>query len=107
MVIRKAVIGDERGIASVQVQSWKETYKGIIKDEILDNMEVDKREDMWKKILEENVPNRFTYIAVNEDNQIVGFASGGENRTKAYSYDAELYTLYLLAENHARGIGKE
>jgi ribosomal protein S18 acetylase RimI-like enzyme len=104
MQIRRAVSGDENGIAKVHVKSWQSTYKGIMKDDILNNLSVERREKSWK---EEIDANKIIYVALNNEGQIIGFISGGRSRSTEYSYDGELYAIYILAEYLRQGIGKK
>ncbi|MFS0782090.1 GNAT family N-acetyltransferase [Bacillus sp. 1P06AnD] len=103
MMIRKAQAGDEKAIAAVHVQSWKETYRGLIKDEILEKLDVKERERNWKITIENN---QIVYAACDDHGQIVGFASGGKNRHKPFPHEGELYAIYLLAEHQGKGLGK-
>lgn len=101
--IRKAVTSDAKGIAKVHVDSWKTTYINIIPEDFLNNLSFEKRADYWFSV----IPNGGIYVAVDENNQIVGFASGGKERSGNYSsYNGELYAIYILKENQGRGIGK-
>jgi L-amino acid N-acyltransferase YncA len=104
MVIRKAEEGDESGIARVHVESWKTTYKGIIKDEILNNLSVERREEHWKGTIGRG---EVLYVSINEDGRITGFATGGKSRSIEYSYDGELYAIYILEEFQHKGIGRQ
>jgi GNAT superfamily N-acetyltransferase len=45
-------------------------------------------------------------IAVDESTQVVGFASGGAERSGYPIYTAELYAIYLLASDQGYGIGR-
>jgi L-amino acid N-acyltransferase YncA len=104
MQIRKAIHGDENGIAIVHVKSWQSTYKGIMKEEILNNLSVERREKQWKEAIG---ASGIIYVALNNEGQIIGFASGGKSRSTEYSYDGELYAIYILEEYHRQGIGKK
>ena len=42
-MIRLAVLGDAQQIAEVYVQSWNETYTGMIKQEIIERENIEKR----------------------------------------------------------------
>lgn len=103
--IRKATIEDANGIASVHVTSWKETYKGIIKDEILSNLDIEKRTEDWKCRIQQNKPNHFIYVAENNLGEIIGFAVGGKNRSEQYDYEGELYAIYILSFYKNQGVG--
>lgn len=49
-MIRLAVIGDAQQIAEVHLQSWNETYTGMIKQEIIDRADIEKRVQLWQQI---------------------------------------------------------
>jgi ribosomal protein S18 acetylase RimI-like enzyme len=107
MEIRKAVVGDATGIAHVHVASWKTTYAGIMPDEILQGLSVAEREKMWTNILTTYKDQNAVYVATLEDGTIIGFASGGKERTGEFGVEAELHTIYLLKEYQGKGIGRK
>ncbi|MFP5115945.1 GNAT family N-acetyltransferase [Bacillaceae bacterium C204] len=101
--IRKAVISDAKGIAKVHVDCWKTTYKNLVSDEFLNNLTYESREQLWNN----NIPNGGVYVAENEKGEIVGFSSGGIERSGNYNgFEGELYAIYILAEYQSKGIGK-
>lgn len=108
-IIRTAVLSDSEGIAAVQIQSWWETYQGIMPQERLDGMSTERSTKHWQA----NISGAFTVLVAEVGGRIVGFLSGGDN----YPYegcetglgnacDCELGALYLLQDFHGRGIGK-
>lgn len=104
MSIRIAKENDVRSIAQVQVESWRTTYKGIVPQAYLDDLSVDDRMKVWKKVVEIHS----VIVAENEKREIIGFAAGGEERTKEYpSYTGELYAIYLLEECQKQGVGRK
>ena len=101
--IRKAVLADVKGIAKVHVDSWKTTYTDIIPEEYLNNLTYESREQIWKN----NIPNGDVYVAENSEGQIVGFSSGGKERSGEYNlFEGELFAIYILKEYQGQGIGK-
>ncbi|MFJ8531289.1 GNAT family N-acetyltransferase [Bacillus sp. NPDC094106] len=104
--IRKAVKEDIPGIAKVHTDSWKTTYKGILPDEILDNITHESREKQWKTIFEQVTPYQYRYVAETLDGSIIGFLDGGTERTGKYDCDGELYAIYLLKEYQGYKVGK-
>jgi len=103
ILIRKAEVEDAKGIAKVHVDSWRTTYKGIVPDTFLESLSYEKRELMWKKGITEN----HVYIAENENGQVIGFSTGGKERTGKYeAYTGELYAIYILKEFQGQGIGR-
>jgi len=106
MLIERATQLDARGIASVHVQSWRDTYKGIIDQEFLDSLKVEDRYELWKESLKAE-QNGCVYIAKNDSGEVVGFASFGVERTKKFGIEAELYAIYLLDEYKGQKIGSK
>lgn len=102
MEIRKATLADARGIARVHVDSWLATYKGIVPDAYLNQLNYDARERLWS----ENLKADNNFVAVNEGGEIIGFADGGRERTGKYAaFEGELYSIYILPHCQGQGIG--
>jgi ribosomal protein S18 acetylase RimI-like enzyme len=103
MKIRKANSNDAKGIAKVQVESWKTTYKNIVPDEYLNRMTYESREQKWKDIISEQA----VFVAETVEGEIVGFSNGGKKRTgKHTKYEGELYAIYILEKYQRKGLGK-
>ncbi len=103
--IRAARVEDAPEIGRVHVNSWRTTYKGIVPDEVLANLSYTLREQKARQRL--SSPTTRTYVAENEQGQIVGFVVGGLNRDASSAYVSELYAIYILREVQGRGIGKK
>jgi hypothetical protein len=93
---RKATLEDAEGIAKVHINSWKSTYKGIISDDFLNKLTIENGSKRWRGRLEN--PSEKYQILIAEDNQqqIIGFIDGVQNRGEKDKYDAEVYSFYLL-----------
>lgn len=103
MIIRKAALKDAAGIAKVHVESWQTTYKGIIPNTYLQQLNEHNREKLWQR----NIPEQIVYVAENNQRDIIGFSSGGMERSGKYPpYKGELYAVYILKEYQRRGIGQ-
>jgi ribosomal protein S18 acetylase RimI-like enzyme len=102
--IREAVPSDAIGIARVHVESWKSTYINIVPDDFLKSLSYDRREEYWFSA----IPNGGVYVGENEKGEVVGFASGGKERSGNYSnFDGEIYAIYILEEYQGYGLGKQ
>ncbi len=102
-IIREAGVDDVEGIAKVHVDSWKSTYKGIVPEEYLNTLTYNSRKRIWDKA----IPNGGVYVAINEKGEIVGFSSGGIERSGDYpTYQGEIYAIYLLKQYQGKGLGK-
>lgn len=103
MKIRAAKLSDAGGIAKVHVDSWRTTYKNIIPEEFLENLSYQSREELWINI----IPKGIVFVAENDEGQIVGFSSGGKERSGEYKeFQGELSSIYILKEFQGQGIGK-
>lgn len=101
--IRTAQPGDASGIAHVQVESWRTTYKGIVPDSFLDALDKAGREDNWQTQLAD--PAVHIFVAEDETG-VFGFTCGGAVREAAGDCDAELYAIYLLERRQQQGAGR-
>lgn len=106
MRIRPARPTDAGAIAKVHVDSWRMTYKGIVPDEHLANLSYEQRERTWQNILANPDNARFVYVAEDAEGEIIGFASGGPERSGDPVYKGEIYAIYLHAAHQRRGIGR-
>ena len=101
VTIRAATMQDAHAIARVHVQSWRSTYAGIVPATSLAALrEADRARD-WQQWLTLDVP---IYVA-DREGEVVGFISGGPIREPIEGYDAELFTIYLLAAAQREGTG--
>jgi GNAT superfamily N-acetyltransferase len=95
-------------MARVIVRSWRETYRGIMRDEVLDDPGlVDRREEFWHAALtdERYAANRTAVAEVS--GEVVGVAMSGPplDADEGESATVQLYVLYVLASQHGTGAG--
>ncbi|GAA0595941.1 GNAT family N-acetyltransferase [Virgibacillus siamensis] len=102
--IRKACYEDATAIADIHVNSWKSTYTDLLEEKDLSNMTYENRRALWETVLRMQKREQLTFVIHNEE-RIVGFISGGPERTKKFNYDGEIYTIYLLDEFQKKGLG--
>lgn len=103
MATRRAEPRDAAAIAAVHVAGWNETYRGMLPDEFLDAMTLQRRIEHWRGRLAD--PARVTYVAERDDN-VIGFACGGSHETPQPPYDAFLFNIYVARSEHGRGVGR-
>lgn len=106
MLIREAAPADAEAIARVHVDSWRTTYAGIVPADYLANLSYGRREQFWRDILSAPAQAGCVYVAAHDTGQIVGFASGGPERSGDGVYQGELYAIYLLARYQHQGLGR-
>ena len=103
--MREARCADAAGVARVHVESWRTTYRGIVPDDFLAGLSVEQRERHWARVLCGAGGGEFVYAA-EEGGRVVGFASGGRERSGDPVYKGELYAIYLCDTHQRRGLGR-
>lgn len=105
-MIRPATPSDAPAIARVHVDSWRETYAGIVPSDFLDGLSYERREQMWRGGLEN--PNWSGQMLVAEvQNKVVGFVAGGKPQKLENQFDCELWAIYLLKVAQGQGLGRD
>ena len=104
IVIRKATHEDIIEVASLHVNSWNETYAGIISQNYLNNM----KNNLPKRI--ERMKNEFnlrTMIVATLNDEIVGFSEFvfSNEFSKDLDIDCELCGLYIKNGYKKLGLG--
>ena len=99
-MIRIANQNDVQQIAQVHVQSWKETYIGIIRQYVIDELSVEQRIQLWQKLVIDQNHRIFVY---EHEGQILGFLDGYLNPNNNI---AEIKAFYFLKEIKGQGIGR-
>ncbi len=102
MAVRMATVDDAAAIAAIHVAAWRETYRGLVPDAVLDGLSVEARTVEWRRRL--GLPGGAAAVAV--DGGVVGFGSCGPQRDPGLGTDGEIYTLYVLVRAQRRGWGR-
>lgn len=103
--IRKAEYKDAESIAKVHIASWRVAYKGIIAQDVIDAMTLDKKTKDWQHNLGEGkLDGAENFVAVLGD-EIVGFSCVGPARDEIFKEYAELYALYIDPDCFRQGAG--
>src|SRR6516164_9910727 len=107
--VRVAAVADATAIAAVHVEAWRETYVGIVPVQVLAGLSVDRRTEIWRRILTN--PTAFSSSAIfvaERDGTVVGFGCCGMQRAdslNAQGYDGEISSIYVLRAFQRCGLG--
>ncbi|HZH29438.1 MAG TPA: GNAT family N-acetyltransferase [Pyrinomonadaceae bacterium] len=101
---REATVSDCPSVARVHVQSWKESFAGIVPQIFLDKMSVEQRARAFEAGF--SADSYKMYVAEAAGRGVVGFADFGEPRELVDKYEGELYAIYLVSEFQRKGIGE-
>ena len=93
---------DAAELARVHVQSWRESYAGILPGDYLDRMSAPLHARRWRTRLMRM--NEVTLVAENQSG-LVAYASGQLSRS-GDPFEAEVTTLYVLRSAQNIGLGR-
>ena len=102
MEIRLATALDADAIASLHIESWRTTYRGMLSDKYLDEDIFVERQQLWRTRLQSPPANLDVLLAM-DDGLIAGFASllGDEDG----HWGSMLDNLHVAAGHKGQGLG--
>lgn len=102
--MRHAKSDDASAIARLHADSWRRTYRGILRDDFLDSEIADERNGVWADRLIHNVDPRRGVILAEVDGALVGFIClyGDHDEQLGSLVD----NLHVAAERQRGGVGR-
>jgi ribosomal protein S18 acetylase RimI-like enzyme len=108
--LRRATVDDAAAIAQVRIDSWRATYRGVIPDTYLDQMQVEESVLNWRIILDSSrmhaASDKVCVIVAECDGEVIGFCSANRLAEPKLGMDAEVTGIYLQAQWQRSGIGR-
>ena len=104
MRIRACRQADAHAISRVYVQTWQDTYLGILPFGYLYSMSIARLE---RGLLDGLQRRQMVSYVAEEGGKLVGFISGGYERRDDPIYSGEIYELYVLKDHQRQGVGSE
>jgi GNAT superfamily N-acetyltransferase len=102
MVIRPGQKIDASSMSRVYVQTWQDTYLGVVPFGYLYTMSIPQLEQAF---LNEMRSKRVISFVAEDAGRVIGFITGGYERKGDYIYSGEIYTLYVQKNRQRQGIG--
>lgn len=104
MRVIRAEMQDTRAVAEIHVETWQAAYAGIVPDELLASLSIDKHELMWRESVERGVPELWV---AKESGTVLGWIAFGRSRDPdAQADEAEIWAIYVGPAHWSRGVGK-
>jgi ribosomal protein S18 acetylase RimI-like enzyme len=103
ITIRPARPGDARGIARLDVETWRTTYAGLLSNSYLVGLSERRRESGWRMVILREP--RDVRVAVDASGVIFGFGSCGSSRGERF-FAGEVFTLYVSPDRQNQGVGR-
>ncbi len=105
-VVRRAVPEDAPSVAAVHVRSWQAAYRGLVPDEVLDSLSVDRRAALWVDAIADPNPRSGVWIA-EQGGVPVGFVHVRPTKdVDAAPSTGEVSAIYLAPEAWSLGLGR-
>lgn len=102
--VRPATLRDAKAIAEIHVQAWQHAYDGLVADDDLKSLSVEKRQAMWREAIEYSEPQ--VLVAVDEAKKVVGFIGIDRSRDpKSKSTTGEIWAHYVQPSVLGLGAG--
>jgi ribosomal protein S18 acetylase RimI-like enzyme len=106
LTVRRARPDDASEMARVIVRAWRETYRGIVPDHVLDDPGFQSaRERFWTAALTDPRYRRNRIAVAERDGVMIGVAMSGPVDDPAVEWTQHLYVLYVVAAEHGSGAG--
>lgn len=107
MWVRAAIEGDDvEAVARVHVESWRSTYRGLVPDDYLAGLSVERRADIWRRLIAEADADRGVLV-LEDDGDVIGFCHYGPSRDDDVDGTGEVTSIYLAAERWRHGGGTQ
>ncbi|MDR6907738.1 GNAT superfamily N-acetyltransferase [Agromyces sp. 3263] len=106
LAVRAARVEDAAGMARVLVRSWQETYRGLMRDEVLDDPGlIGFRERFWVAVLTDERYRASRAAVAERDGELIGVALAGPPDPPEPGWTSHLSVLYVIAAEHGSGAG--
>jgi ribosomal protein S18 acetylase RimI-like enzyme len=104
-VVRRAEAADAPSMARVHVDTWRETYRGLMSDAVLDDPGLlSWRERFWTAALTDPRYSQYAAAVASHEGTLIGIAMSGPTIDDA-DESQQLYVLYAYAAHHGSGVG--
>ncbi|WP_433201867.1 N-acetyltransferase family protein [Nocardia sp. CA-107356] len=91
-------------LAECHITCWREAYRNLVPDHVLNAFDVDRRAEQWERIRVRNPSS--THVAL-VDNAVIGFACVSASRDESPVTPTELNALYVRAAWYGTGVAHD
>jgi ribosomal protein S18 acetylase RimI-like enzyme len=102
--IRAATAADAAAIARVDVETWRETYAGVLPQDLLLGLSRAERRRAWTEFIRRCPGDAL--VAADAREGVVGFGSCGRRRSAGDRFAGEVFTLYVDPAWQGEGLGR-
>ena len=104
-LLRSASPADAPAVARINAESWRDSYRGIVPDAVLERpLEADFLRQ-WRALSVAQPGGQMILVAADESAALHGFVSAGPGRRPPLGFDAEVYALYVNRSSRRMRLG--
>jgi len=100
--IRPASPADAPEIARIYIESWHDTYPGIVSKVLLTSMKHGSQTGRWRAAICQGE----MVLVAEIGGRMAGMLSAGPARDRSLGFDGEVYTLYVDPAHYGEGAGR-
>ena len=93
-----------RGLAECHIACWREAYRGLIPDHVLNAFDIDHRARQWERIRAQDPEP--VLLALDQET-VIGFAGAGPSRDDPPVAARELRAMYVRAAWYGTGLADD
>ena len=106
MRIREARVEDGAVLARVQIDSWRDTYAGIMPDDYLAQFTYEEQEQDWRDLVSAE-EREAIFVAETDDGDVAGYVGCGPEKSGNPDFRGEVYYLHVRRAYQGQGVGRQ
>ena len=106
--LRPATVADAAAIAEVHLRAWQTAFRGIVSDDRLDAMRVERGVDRFRRKLAPADSAGQRFVVAESGDTVLGFVGFGTTRDEDVdpARVSEVHGLYVHPKHWRRGVGR-
>jgi ribosomal protein S18 acetylase RimI-like enzyme len=98
--IREAAVGDAAALAGLKIAIWREAYREILPQELLDGLDPVREQEGWGEAIRRR-PESWQIWVAEAGGQAIGYCRAGREL-----HQSEIYALYVDPQWRGRRLGR-
>lgn len=109
VAIRPAAVSDAAAVAGVRNAAWRAAFRGIVPDQVLDGLDLEREAAVWRERLRDQDVVRVSVAELDEPpapRRLVGYVTGGPARGDDEAGLGEIWAIDVDPVAQGRGVGR-
>ena len=106
--LRPATVADAAAIAEIHVRAWQTAFRGIVSDDRLDTLRVERGVNRYRQKLAPAEAAKQRFVVAESGDAVLGFVGFGTTRDEDVdpARVSEVHGLYVHPNHWRRGVGR-